>query len=100
MTYTTNAMCRYLDTITRVQPSAIRESCQRKALYPTARRNWGPFGGGRGLARSPHQNSRVEYSFYINQSYESLRPKRLRKERVPWEAAVIPTLGTANSQKS
>ena len=26
---------------------------------------------------------------------KSPRPKRLRKERVPWEAAVIPTLGAA-----
>jgi hypothetical protein len=26
---------------------------------------------------------------------KSPRPKRLRKERVPWEAIVIPTLGTA-----
>jgi hypothetical protein len=24
---------------------------------------------------------------------KSLRPKRLRKERVPWEAVVVPTLG-------
>ena len=64
-------------------------------IYPTARRNGRPFGGGRGLARSPHQKSRLDAPSTLTKCMKSPRPKRLRKERVPWEAAVASTLDTA-----
>ena len=45
------------------------------------------------------QKSRVDAPSTLTKGMKSPRPKRLRKERVPWEAAVAHTLGTAKKTK-
>ena len=79
----------------RRHPELHSKGSEDISPYPTARRNWRPFGGARGLARFPHQKSRVDAPSTLTKCMKSPRPKRLRKERVPWEAVVVHTLGAA-----